>query len=79
MLYADSCRSAIDLYYCPDCVAHFEERMAAYRSTTAWESLRAAARRLIAGTDGELRKRSSTVSAVEDVPSDREEAGGAVH
>ena len=65
--------------YCPDCVAHFDERMAAYRSTTAWDSLRAAARRLIVGADGELRKRSRTVSAVEDVPSDREEASGAVY
>jgi hypothetical protein len=26
--------------YCPDCAAHFDERMAAYRSTTARESLR---------------------------------------
>ncbi len=26
--------------YCPDCVAHFDERMAAYRPTTVWESLR---------------------------------------
>jgi hypothetical protein len=65
--------------YCPDCVAHFEERMAAYRSTTAWDSLRAAARRLIAGADGELKKRSRTIKAVEDVPSDREEASGAVY
>ena len=65
--------------YCPDCVAHFDERMAAYRSTTAWESLREAARRLIAGADGELRKRSSTVSAVEDVSSGRQEANGAVY
>lgn len=64
--------------YCPDCVAHFDERMAAYRSTTVWKSLRDAARRLIAGADEELRKRSRTVSAVEDVPSGREEASGAV-
>jgi hypothetical protein len=52
--------------YCPDCVAHFEERMATYRQTTVWESLREAGRRLIAGADGdqrtELRKGSSMVS-----------------
>ena len=65
--------------YCPDCVAHFDERMAAYRSTTAWESLREAARCLIAGADGELRKRPRMVSAVEDVPSDREAASGAMY
>jgi hypothetical protein len=65
--------------YCSDCVAHFDERMAAYRSTTAWDSLRAATRRLMAGADGELRKRSRTVSAVEDVPSDREGASGAAY
>jgi len=22
--------------FCPECVAHYEERMAAYRGTTAW-------------------------------------------
>ncbi|MGH7220067.1 MAG: hypothetical protein ACREI1_07040 [Nitrospiraceae bacterium] len=38
--------------YCPDCVAHFDERLAAYRPTTVWESLREAYRRLIAGTGG---------------------------
>jgi hypothetical protein len=65
--------------YCPDCVTHFEERMAAYRPTNAWDSLRAAARRLIGEADGEQRKRSRTVSAVEDVPLDREEASGAVY
>jgi hypothetical protein len=32
--------------YCPDCVAHFDERMAAYRPTTVWESLREEGRRL---------------------------------
>ena len=53
--------------YCPDCVAHFDERMAAYRSRSAWESLRAAARRLITGADEDLRKRSSTVSVAEEV------------
>src|SRR5580765_1575554 len=57
--------------YCPDCVAHFDERMVAYRSTTVWESLREAAPRLIAGADGGQRvgsrKRPGTVSAVEDV------------
>ena len=36
--------------YCPDCVAHFDERMAAYRPTTVWGSLREAGRRLFAGT-----------------------------
>jgi hypothetical protein len=65
--------------YCPDCVAHYEERMATHRSTTAWESLREAGRRLIAGADGGLRKRSSTVSADEDVSSGRQEASGAVY
>jgi len=38
--------------YCPDCVAHYYERMATYRPTTAWESLREAGRRPIAGTGG---------------------------
>ena len=69
--------------YCPDCIAHFDERMAAYRSTTAWESLREAGRRLIAGADGDqrmgLRKRSSKASAFEDVLSDREGASGVVY
>lgn len=65
--------------YCSDCVAHFDERMAAYRRTTVWESLTEAARRLIAAGDAELRKRSSTVSAVEDVPLHREEASGVVY
>jgi hypothetical protein len=32
--------------YCPDCVAHFDERMAAYRPTTVWESLREEVRHL---------------------------------
>ena len=31
--------------YCPDCVAHFDERMAAYRPKTVRESLREAGRR----------------------------------
>jgi hypothetical protein len=52
--------------YCPDCVAHFDERMAAYRRTTVWESLREAGRRLIAGADRDqragLRKHPSMVS-----------------
>ena len=69
--------------YCPDCVAHFDERLAAYRKTTVWKSLREAGRRLMAGAEGDqrvaLRKRSGTVSAVEDVPSDREAASRAVH
>jgi hypothetical protein len=38
--------------YCPDCVAHFDERMAAYRSTTVRNSLREAGRRLMAGVGG---------------------------
>ena len=65
--------------YCPDCVAHFDERMAAYRRTTVWKSSREAARPLIAGADRELRKRPSTVSVVEDVLSDREEVSGPVY
>ena len=69
--------------YCPDCVAHFDERMAAYRRAPVWESLREAGRCLIAGADEDqrvgLRKCSSTVSAVEDVVSDREETSGAVY
>jgi hypothetical protein len=32
--------------YCPECVAHFDERMAAHRQTTVWESLRKAGRHL---------------------------------
>jgi len=64
--------------YCPDCVAHFDERLAAYRQTTVRESLTEAARRLIAGADRELRKRSGAVSAVEDVSSGCEEASGLV-
>jgi hypothetical protein len=58
--------------HCPDCIAHFDERMAVSRETTVWESLREAGRRLIVGADGDqrvgLRKRSSTVICVEDVP-----------
>jgi hypothetical protein len=58
--------------YCPDCIAHFDERMAVSRQATVWESLREAGRRLIVGADGDqcmgLRKRSSTVITVEDVP-----------
>ena len=65
--------------YCPDCVAHFDERMAAYRRTTVWASLREAGRRLIAGADGELRISSGTVSASEGILPDREGASGAVH
>jgi hypothetical protein len=26
--------------YCPDCVAHFDERLAAYRPTKAWGSFK---------------------------------------
>jgi hypothetical protein len=44
--------------YCPDCVAHFDERMAAYRSTTARESLREAGHRLMAGaSEGQRNKK----------------------
>ena len=38
--------------YCPDCIAHFDERMAAYCPTTVYESLREAERRLFAGASG---------------------------
>ena len=65
--------------YCPDCVAHFDERMAAYRSTTAWKSLRDAARRLIAGADEELRNRSRTISTVEEALPNREEVSESVY
>ena len=58
--------------YCPDCVAHYDERMVAYRSTTVWESLREAGRRLIAGADRDLRrgprKSANMVTPIEDVP-----------
>jgi hypothetical protein len=39
--------------YCPDCVAHYDERLAAYRSTPVWASLKSleeAGRRLMART-----------------------------
>jgi hypothetical protein len=65
--------------YCPDCVAHFDERMAAYRSTSVWKSLGDAARRLLAGADEELRNRSRTVNAVEDALSNRKEASQSVY
>jgi hypothetical protein len=38
--------------YCPDCVAHFDERMAAYHPTTVWEALKEAGRRLYVGEGG---------------------------
>jgi hypothetical protein len=38
--------------YCSDCVAHFDERMTAYRRMTVWESLREAGHCLIAGQMG---------------------------
>jgi hypothetical protein len=41
--------------YCPDCVAHYDERLAAYCSTPIWaslKSLREAERRLKAGIGG---------------------------
>jgi hypothetical protein len=41
--------------YCPDCVAHYDERMAAYRPTTVWESLREAGRRLVVEAGGSRR------------------------
>jgi hypothetical protein len=40
--------------YCPDCVAHYDERLAVYRSTSVWASLNSleeAGRRLMARTD----------------------------
>jgi len=64
--------------YCPDCVAHYDERMATYRRTTVWKRLREEARRLIAGIDEQLRNRSKTVSVVEDALSNREAASEAV-
>jgi len=45
--------------YCPECVAHFDERMAAHRPTTVWESLKSVSEVglcLIAGTGGRQRK-----------------------
>ncbi len=39
--------------YCPDCVAHYDERLAVYRSKPVWASLKSlgeARRRLKAGT-----------------------------
>lgn len=39
--------------YCPDCVAHYDERLAAYRSTPVWASLKSLSetgRRFIART-----------------------------
>jgi len=36
--------------YCPDCVAHFDERMAAYRPKSVWESLKEGGYRLLAET-----------------------------
>jgi hypothetical protein len=41
--------------YCPDCVAHFDERLAAYRPTTVWESLKEAGRRLSVEAGGRQR------------------------
>jgi hypothetical protein len=41
--------------YCPDCVAHFDERLAAYRSTTVRESLREAGRHLFIEAGGRQR------------------------
>ena len=41
--------------YCPECVAHYDERLAAYRSTLVWASLKSlgeAGRRLMARTGG---------------------------
>jgi len=53
--------------YCPDCIAHFDERMAVSRQATVWESLREAVFRLIGYQRVGLRKRSRTVIAIEDV------------
>jgi len=39
--------------YCPDCIAHLDERMAAYRPRTIWESLREAEYCLLVETGGE--------------------------
>ena len=41
--------------YCPDCVAHFDERMAAYRPPTVWGALREAGRRLSVEAGGRQR------------------------
>jgi hypothetical protein len=41
--------------YCPDCVAHYDERLAAYRSTPVWaslKSLREEGRCLVGGAGG---------------------------
>ena len=57
--------------YCPDCVAQFDERMAAYRSTSARKSLSEAAHQFMAGVARALRTHSRTVRVVEDVSSDR--------
>ncbi|HKO30742.1 MAG TPA: hypothetical protein VJU54_06365 [Nitrospiraceae bacterium] len=37
--------------YCPECVAHFDERMAAYRQTAVWKSRKEAERCLFTETD----------------------------
>jgi len=60
--------------FCPECLVHYEGRMAVYRRTTVWGSLIETACRLVAGADRELGKRSSTVSTVENVLSHRDEA-----
>ena len=36
--------------YCPECVAHFDERMAAYRPTAAWQSMKEVGRCLLTET-----------------------------
>ena len=41
--------------YCPDCAAHYDERMAAYRPRSVWESLREAGHRLFVEAGGRQR------------------------
>lgn len=41
--------------YCPECVAHFDERMAAYRPTAVWGLLKESGRCLFTESGGEQR------------------------
>ena len=41
--------------YCPDCAAHYDERMAAYRPRSVWESLREAGHRFFVEDAGRQR------------------------
>ena len=43
--------------YCPDCIAHFDERMAAYRPTPVRASLGETGRRLVVEAGGSRRER----------------------